>query len=69
MTSIYQDALAAGLFEGNRGWDLYIRDTPQARAILAKHGKKVDGWNVTSFSDQSTDTRTRLLEIPFAYNP
>ena len=69
MTTIYQDALATGLFEGNRGADLYMRDTPQARAILAKHGKKVDGWNVVSFSDQSTDARTRLLEIPFAYTP
>ena len=67
MSSIYLDALATGLFEGHRGADLYIRDTPQARALLAKHGKKIDGWSVVSFSDQSTDKRTRLLEIPFAY--
>lgn len=69
MTSIYQDALATGLFEGNRGTDLYMRDTPQARAILSKHGKEVDGWNVISFVDQSRDDRQLLLEVPFAYTP
>ena len=63
--SIYSDMKKAGLVTGHHYGDLYVLDTPEARAILAKHGRKVDGWNVQPFIDQVTGARS--LDLPFQY--
>jgi len=55
---------AAGLTTGTHYSDLYTLDTPEARAILAKHGKRVDGWNVQGFTDQVTGARS--LDVVFS---
>jgi hypothetical protein len=43
---------AAGLKTDVHETDLYVEDKPEARAILEKHGKKVDGHNVQEFVDE-----------------
>jgi len=67
---------AAGLFEelrdlgvplGNHESDLHVQDTPAVRAVLARHGKRVDGHNVTTFRNQ--EDGKAWLDIPFGYAP
>jgi hypothetical protein len=71
--SLYKDAKAAGLEIDSHESDLYLKDTPEARALLAEHGKKgrrtyeVDGWNVSTFTSQIDGAR--WLDIPFDYEP
>ena len=65
--SICTDLQAAGLVTGHHETDLYALDTPEARAILATHGKRVDGWNVQGFTDQVNGKRS--LDIVFGYDP
>ena len=52
--TLHTDMQAAGLVTGTHCYDLYVLDTPQARAILAQHGLTVDGWNVQPFRDNVT---------------
>ena len=61
--SLHADLKAAGLVTGTHYSDLYALDTPQARAILAAHGKRVDGWSVQGFTDEVTGNRS--LDIVF----
>lgn len=63
--SLYDEMKAAGLVTSTHHTDLYVRDCPHARAILAKHGKKPDGWNVQQFRDEVSGLAS--LDIPFAY--
>lgn len=63
--TIYGDAVSAGLVAGHHESDLYLRDTPEARALLERHGKTVDGWNVQPFTSETDGER--LLDVPFAY--
>lgn len=65
--SIYSDMVKAGQEIDNNESDLYVKDTPKAREILAQHGKKVDGWNVQLFNDQIAGAR--WLDLPFQYEP
>lgn len=65
--TLYTDLKAARLDLDNHESDLYVRDTPEARAILAVHGKRVDGHNVQRFTSQ-IDGKP-WLDIPFAYTP
>ena len=62
--SIDTDMTAAGLIVQRRYSDLYVKDTPESRAILAKHGRKVDGWNVQPFRCEVSGDR--LLDVPFS---
>jgi len=66
--SLYEDMEAAGLVAGHRESDLYVQDTDEAREILTRHGKAVDGWNVVSFRSEIAGEGA-MLEIPFAYQP
>jgi hypothetical protein len=65
--SIYTDIKAADLPTDSHESDLYVKDSPEAREILAEHGKKVDGWNVQGF--KSAIDGAHWLDIPFAFDP
>lgn len=65
--SIYDELKGAGCELDSHESDLYVKDTPEARAILDGNGKKVDGWNVQPFT--SAIDGARWLDIPFAYRP
>lgn len=65
--SIYDDLIAAGCKVESRYSDLYTPDTPEARAIIAKNGKKVDGWSVLTFRSQ-IDGKP-WLEVVFGFTP
>lgn len=65
--TIYSDMIAAGIEVHSHESDLYVPNTPESREILAKHHKKVDGWNVQSFTNQIDGAQ--WLDIPFAYEP
>jgi hypothetical protein len=60
--SLYQDLKAAGIPTDHHESDLYVRDTPAARALIAKHGKKGSGFT-------SQINRKQWLDVPFAYDP
>lgn len=60
--SLYQALKAAGVRTDHHESDLYVLDTPIARALLASHGKKASGF--TSQIDGK-----RWLDVPFAYDP
>ena len=62
---LYADAVARRLELDHHESDLYIRDTPAARDLLAEHGVKVDRYS-TFKSD--TDGH-RWIDVPFEYKP
>lgn len=64
--SIYQDALSAGLKVDHHESDLYLEDTPKARALVEEHG-----WYRISFivQPEHRDAGQAWLDIPFAYDP
>ena len=47
--SLYTDMIEAGQETDSNESDLYVKDTPEAREILGRHGKQIDGWNVQQF--------------------
>lgn len=61
-SSLYRDLQAAGIPTDHHESDLYVLDTPAARALIAKHGKRGSGF--TSQIDHK-----RWLDVPFAYEP
>lgn len=65
--SLYQDIVALGVEHGHHESDLHVKDTPEVRRVLAKHGKRVDGHNVQPF--RSNENGSAWLDIPFAYEP
>lgn len=65
--TLYEELKSKGHELDHHESDLYVRDTREARAILANHGKRVDGWNVQRF--QSNIDAKMWLDIPFAYDP
>ena len=65
--SLYTDMLEAGQEIDSRDSDLYVKDTPAARDVLAKHNKKIDGWNVQTFNSEIDGAR--WLDLPFQYEP
>ena len=65
--SIYTEITQAGIEIDHHESDLYVTDCPEARAILANHGKKPDGWNVQQFTSQIDGKQ--WLDIPFQYLP
>ena len=62
-TSIYREALAAGLEMGNHESDLYLLDGDQARAILNRHG----ATSATLFRSE-TDGQF-WWDVPFMFEP
>jgi hypothetical protein len=60
--SLYQELRTTGIPTDHHESDLYVLDTPEARALIAKHGKR--GSSFTSQID-----RRRWLDVPFAYDP
>lgn len=60
--TLYQRIKEAGIEHSNHYSDLYIPSTPENRAILKEFGAPVESfWN--------NETKTRWLDIPFAYDP
>jgi hypothetical protein len=60
--TVYQEMRDHGLVLGHFESDLYVRDTPPARAVLTRHG--CDDWR--PFHDPRDH---RALCVPFAYDP
>jgi hypothetical protein len=61
--SLYQELIAAGIPTDSHESDLYVLNTPVARGLIAKHGKRgVVGFN-------SKVDGKRWLDVPFAYDP
>ena len=60
--TLYEDLVAAGIPTDHHESDLYVLDTPEARALLAKHSKQGSGF-------VSQIDRRRWLDVPFAYDP
>ncbi len=71
--SLYECAVLDGLEMDHHESDLYLKDCPEARALLEEHDKRgkavriVDGWNVSVFYSQID--QQPWLDIPFAYGP
>ena len=63
--SIYAEMIQAGIEVDHHESDLYVKDCPTARAILANHGKRVDGHNVMPFKYGGST----WLDVPFEYQP
>ncbi len=63
--SIYTELKEIGAVINSHCSDLYTPDTPEAREILERNGKKLDGWNVQRFQSEGQ----WWLEVPFAYEP
>ena len=61
---LIDELLQAGIAIGHHATDLYIPDTKVSRAILANHGKYVDGWNVQRFISHDS---MPWLDVPFNY--
>jgi len=62
-TTIYQDALLAGLRLDNHCSDLYIKACPEAFALVRKHGVKT-ATTFVSLVDGEV-----WIDVPFAYDP
>lgn len=64
--NLYQDVTAAGIPTSNHESDLYIPDTPESRAILAKY--PTHAKNARSFPNMVRDGE-RWIDVPFAFEP
>ena len=65
--SLYEDVIALGIQHASHESDLYLPCTQEVIELLAKHGKKIDGWNVQRFANQVEGGT--WLDVPFAYKP
>lgn len=63
--SLYRDLVAAGLKLDNHESDLYVEDTPEARAILARY--TTHKTNARPF--RHAVTSKPWLDVPFAFEP
>lgn len=63
--SLYRDLAAAGLQLDSHESDLYVEDTPEARAILARH--PTHQTNARPF--RHAVTGKSWLDVPFAFEP
>ena len=61
--SIYAEMIQAGIEVDHHESDLYVKDCPTARAILANHGYTEDDNNVMPFKSAG-DT---WLDVPFQW--
>jgi hypothetical protein len=66
--TLYSSIVAAGIPHSSHESDLYIPNTPEARAILARF--PLEQSNATSFINQAPpNAGQRWLDVPFAYLP
>jgi hypothetical protein len=65
--SLYDDVVRLGIKHASHYSDLYLPCTPEVIELLARHGKHVDGWNVSRFTNQVEGGT--WLDVPFAYKP
>lgn len=72
--SLYEDMVEAGVETDHHESDLYVLDTPTARAVLQRHGKlfagdrrEAGGPYVARFVSEA-DGRP-WVEVPFSYDP
>lgn len=63
--SLYTDLRDAGVDISNHESDLYFPNTPQTRAILAKH--PLQHSNSTTF--KSAINGSSMVDVPFAFEP
>lgn len=61
--TLYTDLIDAGCQVETSGGDLYVKDTPEARVILERYGRRTDLWSVRSFAFDAES----WLDIPFGY--
>lgn len=64
-SSLYADILAAGIPHTSHETDLYIPDTPEARAILARY--PLEQRNAKRFKNQVEGGV--WIDVPFSYLP
>lgn len=66
--SLYDEIKAAGIPFANHESDLYFRDCPEAREILARY--PTSKTNAQGFINQAPPHKgERWLDVPFAYLP
>jgi hypothetical protein len=66
--TLFQSIKDAGIPFANHESDLYIPDTPEARAILDRFPLQRD--NATRFTNQADPHEgERWIDVPFAYAP
>lgn len=63
MSTLYTDMVATGEVIDHHESDLYVRDTPATRAVLARHPDQ----RFSTF--KHVGTGERWLDITFAYAP
>jgi len=68
LDSIFQQATAAGLEMGNHSSDLHLKDTPEARAIIAAWETETGMSKSATYFVSGIDN-TRWIDLPFAYDP
>jgi hypothetical protein len=61
-SSLYQALQEAGIETDNHESDLYVKDSPEARAIIEEFGDSYEPFN-------ADDGSGRWLDVPFAYAP
>lgn len=61
--TIYELLTKAGCETANHESDLYVKDTPEARAIIEGHGE----FKIKPFT--ADDGSGTWIEIPFQYDP
>lgn len=60
--SLYTDLIAAGIEVSSHYSDLYCPNTPEARALVRKHGHSLSLF-------QNQITHTMWIDVPFAFDP
>jgi len=68
LDSIFQQATVAGLEMGNHASDLHLKDTPEARAIIAAWEAETGMSKSATYFTSDIDN-TRWIDLPFAYDP
>lgn len=64
--TLYDEMLAAGLVVGHHASDLYVKDTPEAWAILAPH---LPTMSRPQRFKSNIEGEGMCLDIPFGYTP
>lgn len=66
--TLYEALHAAGVPLDSHESDLYVKDTPEARAILVAHGKCPGAWGCEAFTS-NIEPRDCWFDVPFAFDP